>query len=76
MKLFFIREKCVEEWLMCEFTVFKKGEVVFKDVVYARADGGNVVVKDVLGVSKTFKDCVIKEVDVKFERLTLAPAEK
>jgi predicted RNA-binding protein len=61
-----------EELLMCEFTVFKKGEAVFKDVVYANFDGGRVTVKDVLGRSKTFENCVIKEVDVKSERLVLA----
>lgn len=56
---------------MCEFTVFRKGEVVFKDVVYAKSDGSKVTVRDILGVSKTFEDCIIGEVDVKSERLVL-----
>jgi len=61
---------------MCESTVFKKGEVVFKDVVYARSDGSKVTVRDVLGVSKTFENCMIEEVDVKSEQLVLVSAEK
>ena len=61
---------------MCEFTVFKKGEVVFKDVVYAKYDGNKVTVRDVLGVSKTFESCIIEEVDVKSERLVLISAKK
>jgi predicted RNA-binding protein len=61
---------------MCEFKVFKKGEIVFKDAVYAKADGKNVTVKDVLGVSKVFEDCTIAEVDVGSERLLLQPIKK
>ncbi len=61
---------------MCEFTVFKKGEVVFKDAVYARLDGSKVTVRDVLGVSKTFENCAIEEVNVKSEQLVLASAKK
>jgi len=54
----------------------KKGEIVFKDAVYAKADGNNVTVRDVLGVSKTFEKSRIVEVDVRSERLQLAPVEK
>jgi len=61
---------------MCEFTVLKKGKIVFKDVVYARLDGSKVIVKDILGISKTFKDCIIEEVDVKSERLVLTSVRK
>jgi len=61
---------------MCEFKVFKKGEIVFKDAVYAKADGKNVTVRDVLGVSKVFEDCAIAEVDVGSERLLLSPIRK
>ena len=56
---------------MCEFTVFKEGEVVFKDAVYVRSDGNKVTVRDILGVSKILEDCRIEEVDVKAERLVL-----
>jgi len=61
---------------MCEFKVFKKDELVFKDAVYAKADGKNVTVRDVLGVSKVFEDCTIAEVDVGSERLRLSPIQK
>ena len=61
---------------MCEFKVLKKGEVVFKDAVYAKVVGGNVTVRDVLGVSKTFENTRIAEVDVNSERLLLVPIEK
>ncbi len=61
---------------MCEFTVFKKGEVVFKGAVYAKYDGNKVTVRDVLGVSKTFENYTIEEVNVKSERLILQIAEK
>jgi len=56
--------------------VLKKDEVVFKDAVYAKAKGKNVTVRDVLGVSKVFEDCIIAEVDVSSERLILSPTKK
>jgi len=61
---------------MCEFKVIKKGETVFKDAVYAKADANNVTVRDILGVSKTFENTMITEVDVRTERLLLASIEK
>jgi len=61
---------------MCEFKVLKKGEVVFKDAVYAKADGSKVTVRDVLGVSKTFEKSRIAEVDVRSECLLIVPTEK
>jgi len=61
---------------MCEFKVLKKGEVVFKDAVYAKVNGNDVTVRDVLGISKTFQKSTIAEVDVRSERLLLTPVEK
>jgi len=61
---------------MCEFKVLKKDEIVFKDAVYAKADGNKVTVRDVLGVSKVFEGCTIAEVDVNSERLLLAAIKK
>jgi len=60
---------------MCEFSVLLQDKMVFKDVVYAKADGSKVIVKDVLGDSKVFKNCKIVEVDVNSERLVLSPTE-
>jgi predicted RNA-binding protein len=57
---------------MCEFTVILNGKAVFKDVVFARVERGKVVVRDVLGESKEFKDCNITEVDVNSTRLVLS----
>jgi len=59
---------------MCEFSVFFKGEAVFKDVVYAKVDGNRVILRDVLGVSKVLGDCKIVEIDVTSERLVLSPS--
>lgn len=60
---------------MCEFSVLFKGEKVFKDAIYAKADGSRVVLKDVLGGSKVLEDCKITEIDVGLERLVLSPIE-
>jgi predicted RNA-binding protein len=57
---------------MCEFNVILDGKVQFKDVVYAKVEGGKVMVKDVLGEVKTFEHCTITEVDVNSTRLVLA----
>jgi len=61
---------------MCEFKVFKKDKIVFKDAIYAKANGKKVTVRDVLGASKVFEDCTIAEVDVGSERLLLTPIKK
>jgi len=58
---------------MCEFKVFLNGEKVFEEAVYARTMEGDVVLRDILGEQKVFKDCYLKEVDVASEKLTLSP---
>lgn len=57
---------------MCEFNVILNGKTVHKDVVYAKINGANVIVKDVLGESKEFKNCKIVEIDVNSTRLVLS----
>jgi predicted RNA-binding protein len=57
---------------MCEFDVILNGESQLKDVVYAKSEKNNVVVKSILGEAKEFKNCKIIEVDVNSERLVLA----
>jgi predicted RNA-binding protein len=57
---------------MCEFTVFLNKEIVYRDVVYAKTEGNNVLLKDVLGATKKVDNCRIVEVDVSSERLVLA----
>jgi predicted RNA-binding protein len=57
---------------MCEFKVILDGKEVWSDVVYARAEGGKVTLKDVSGQTREFKNCKIVEVDVNTTRLVLA----
>lgn len=57
---------------MCEFKVLLNGKEVFKDVVYAKVENGKVMVRDVIGESREFKNCKIVEVDVNATRLVLA----
>ena len=56
---------------MCEFNVILNGETLFKDVVYAKTEGNNVAVKNILGEAKEFKNCKITEIDVNSTRLVL-----
>jgi len=58
---------------MCEFNVILNGKVQFKDVIYSKVEGDNVVVKNILGEAKEFKNCKIIEVDVNSTRLVLSP---
>ncbi len=57
---------------MCEFTVILDGETVFKDALYAKMESNNVIVRDVLGESKEFKNCKIVEVNVNSTSLVLS----
>jgi len=57
---------------MCEFKVILDEEMVFKDAVYAKMESNNVIVRDVIGESKEFKNCKIVEVDVNSTRLVLS----
>jgi predicted RNA-binding protein len=61
---------------MCEFSVLLQDKTVFRDAVYAKADGNKVTVTNILGISKSFEDCTIQEVDVHSERLVLQTAKK
>jgi predicted RNA-binding protein len=56
---------------MCEFNVILSGETLFKDVVYAKTEGNTVIVKNVLGEAREFKNCKITEVNVNTTRLIL-----
>ena len=59
---------------MCEFNVILNGETLFKDVVYAKNEGNNVIVKNVLGETREFKNCKISEINVNTTKLFLAAA--
>jgi len=56
---------------MCEFNIILDGEILFKDVVYAKTEGNNITVKNVLGEAREFKNCKITEVNVNTTRLIL-----
>ena len=60
---------------MCEFDIILNGKVEFKDVIYVKVEGDNVVVKNILGEGKEFKNCKIVEVDVPNTRLVLDPSK-
>ena len=60
---------------MCEFSVLLGEREVFKDVIYAKAEGNRVTLKDVLGASKVLENCKITEINVTSERLVLSAVE-
>jgi predicted RNA-binding protein len=59
---------------MCEFNVILDGKIQFKEVIYVKQEGLNVVARDVMGAMQEFKNCRIQEVDVPHARLVLVPA--
>ena len=61
---------------MCEFKVILEGNTVFKDAVYVKVVGSNVIVKDILGNLEELNNCRIIEVDVNAQRLILSPIKK
>lgn len=48
------------------------GKVVFKDVIYAKDEGGKVTAKSILGESREYGNCRVEEVDVNTTRLVLS----
>ena len=60
---------------MCEFNVILDGKTQFNDAIYAKAENGNVTVKNILGETKEFKNCKIIEVVVNATRLVLTSAK-
>jgi predicted RNA-binding protein len=58
--------------IMCEFNVILDGKTVFKEAVYAKMESNKIILRDVLGESKEFKNCKIVEVDVNSTRLVLS----
>jgi predicted RNA-binding protein len=56
---------------MCEFNVIIEGKVVFRDVIYSKVNGENIVVKNILGQMQEYKGYKIVEIDVPNTRLVL-----
>ena len=57
---------------MCEFTVILGGKEVFKDAIYAKTHGSNIIVKGILGETREFKNCKVTEIDVNATKLVLS----
>ena len=58
---------------MCELKIIIRNEVEFENVIYAKTIENRVIVKDILGNSKEFKNYKITEVDINKEQLILSP---
>jgi len=56
---------------LCELKATLNGQRLMEDVVYAKEDGGKVVLRDVLGLTRVMEGCRIIEVDVTSEKLVL-----
>jgi len=57
---------------MCEFDVFLDGKIVFRDAIYAKAEGDKVIVRDIVGEQREYLNRRIEEVDVNHTRLVLS----
>jgi predicted RNA-binding protein len=60
---------------MCELKVIVNQKTVFENAIYAKTTETDVLVKDVLGNSKTFKNHTITEVNIPKTQLTLTPTK-
>jgi predicted RNA-binding protein len=56
---------------MCEFNVIVDGQTVFNDVIYAKIDGCTVIVRNIIGEAKEYKNVKVTEVDVATSRFVL-----
>jgi predicted RNA-binding protein len=56
---------------MCEFNVILDGQTVFNDVIYAKIDGSTVIVRNIIGAAKEYKNVKVTEVDVTTARFVL-----
>ena len=59
---------------MCEFRVYLGDEEIMRDVIYAREDGGKVILRDVLGETRVVEGAKILEVNVSAVKLLLGKA--
>jgi len=56
---------------MCEFKVFLEGKEVFQDVVHVKMEGKNLILRDVMGVTRSIPNSRVVEIDVASEKLVL-----
>ena len=57
---------------MCEFNVYLDGEKIMTEVIYAKVEGDNVLISDIIGEDKIIENATIIEVDVPSTSLILA----
>jgi len=60
---------------VCEFKVFLDGVKVAEDIIYARAEGLRVTLRDILGKPTVLDGARIVEVDVMSTRLVLSQVD-
>lgn len=58
---------------MCELKVIVNKILVFENAIYAKTVGDKVVVRDIMGKSKEFKNHTIAEINIAKEQLILSP---
>lgn len=59
---------------MCEFKVYLNGEKIFQDVIYAKIEGKDLVLRDVIGEVQKVVNCRIVEIDVSSAKLAIEQA--
>lgn len=57
---------------MCEFKVYLDGEKVAEDIVYAKIEGSQVTIRDILGRPTLFEGTRLDELNVMTTRLLLS----
>ena len=61
----------MEDLTMCEFKVLLEEKKIFQDVIYAKVEGNDVILKDVMGVIRRVPSSRIVEVDVASAKLVI-----
>ena len=56
---------------MCEFRVILDGKQLMEEVIYAKIDGNNIILRDIIGDEKTVENTTILEVNVLNTQMTL-----
>jgi len=56
---------------VCEFKVFLEGNEIFRDVIYAKLEDNNLILRDVMRTVRNIPNVRIVQVDVSSEKLIL-----
>ncbi len=60
---------------MCELTAFLHKDIIYRNVVYAKREEQELVLRNALGAEKRIKHCGIVEVDMISKRLVLSSTQ-